>query len=482
MIDLRPVLQIVGLLLCLLAAAMVVPGTVAAAMGDGGWRVFAASAGFTLTVGLALVLGNRAPWHKLTVRQTYLATVLGWVVPILFAALPFVFGTTRLTVVDAMFEATSGLTATGSTVISGLDALPPGLALWRGLMQWLGGMGMIAMAMAVLPILSIGGMQIFRVEMAASSERLTPRAARISSAIVGAYLLITSALALLLWLAGMSGLDAWIHAMTTISTGGFSTSDGSVGHFGSASIDIIITIGMVLGGMPFMLFFQAARGNFLAIRRDQQLHWYLGILALASVAIWVWLMLTQGYGMVQALRHAIFTVVSVMTGSGFFTVDFGAWTGLPLAILFFLTFVGGCAGSTAAGIKVFRFHLLFANARVQMRRLLRPNAVMIPTFNHRPIPIETLRSVLGFIFVYALAFACLSMALALLGLDFVTAISAAATSISNVGPGLGDAIGPGGSYAAFSDTVKWLLCAGMVFGRLEMFLVLVLFLPNFWRQ
>lgn len=482
MIDFRPVIQIVGIILCLLAAAMLVPAMVDLIAGHWEWQVFVVSAGVTLFCGLAMVLGTHMEVRPLSVRQTYLATALGWIMPCLFAALPLAFGPAHLSTIDAIFEATSGLTTTGATVIAGLDRMPPGLLLWRSLLNWMGGLGIIVMAVAVLPMLNIGGMQIFRIQVGSANDRTTPRAARIGTTILSVYVGLTIALAAALWLAGLTRFDAIAHAMSTIATGGFGTYDTSLAHFNSALVDLIICVGMVLGGLPFLLFFLVAQGQVGRALRDQQLRWYLGLMALGATAVSLWLLIGRDYDPLSALRHGTFTVVTVMTGTGLTTIDYSDWTGLPAAILFFLTFVGGCAGSTAAGIKVFRLHLLFANARVQLRHLLRPHAVMIPTFNNKPISEEVLESVMGFLFVYLLGFAVLAMMLGFLGLDFITAISGAASAISNLGPGLGDTIGPGGTFAPLPEAAKLLLAVGMLFGRLEMFILLVLCVPSFWKQ
>lgn len=482
MIDLRPVLRAVGTVLCLLSLAMMVPALADLSARNAEWKAFAAAAGITLFMGLALRLGAHTERKPLDVRQTFLATTLAWVVPAFFAAIPFMLGATDLSVTDALFEATSGITTTGSTVITGLDRLPTGILLWRGLLHWLGGIGVIIMAVAVLPVLNIGGMQMFRVEVTSPRERTSPRAARIGLVIVAVYAGLTFALFGALWAAGMSPLDATVHAMSTIATGGFSTHDQSLAFFNNARIDLIVFVGMMLGGMPFLLFFQAANGNWRAVAEDQQVRWYLGLLALGGLAVTLWLINSRTADLVSALRHGAFTVASVMTGTGLTTIDYSDWAGMPLAILFFLTFVGGCAGSTAAGIKVFRFQLLLANARAQIKHLLRPHRVVIPTFNRKPINEDVLRSVMGFLFVYALAYVTLAMALAFLGLDLMTAISGAASAISNVGPGIGSTIGPNTTFAALPDTAKWLLAGGMVLGRLELFTVLVLFVPSFWKQ
>lgn len=482
MIDIRPVLSIVGALVCILAAAMWLPAAIDFRDGHEEWRVFATSSGLTLFFGLALLLGTRIPQQRRSVRQTYLAATFGLAVPALFAALPLVYGPLQLSFADAVFEATAGLTTTSATVIRGLDVLPRGLLLWRALLGWLGGIGVIALAIAVLPDLAVGGMQMFRVEVPGPAERATSRGRRIAASILAGYCGATGLLALALWLAGMSGFEALVHAMGTISTSGASTSDASIGHFDSGPITLLITLGMVLGGMPFLLFFHFLRGNRKVVLRDHQLRWYFALLVLGTLGVSAWLVSSRGLPPLDAARHGALTVVSVMTGTGHFTLEYGNWGGMPAAILFFLSFVGGCAGSTSGGIKVFRFQFLFADALMQVRRLLRPHAVLIATFNRRPIPEGVLGSVMGFLFVYALSFAMLSMSLAFLGLDFVTAVSGAASALANLGPGLGPEIGPGGSYAGLPDLAKGLLCLGMLAGRLELFTVLVLFVPSFWRQ
>lgn len=481
MIDFRPVLQIVGTILCLLAAAMMVPALLDLALGNPEWQVFVISGGVTLVAGLGLVLGTRSDFHELTVRQTYLAAALGWLVPCLFAALPLIFGPSHLALVDAVFEATSGLTTTNATAITGLQSLPRGLLMWRALLNWMGGMGVIAMAVAVLPTLNIGGMQIFRLA-GSSGESSIPHTARVGSTILAIYTGLTFVLALALWLAGMTRFDAVVHAMSIISTGGFSTADTSLGRYNNGWIDLIACLGMVIGGIPFLMFPQLARGRWRKVLHDQQVSWYFGLMIASAIIIVLWLMIERGFEPLTALRHGTFTVVSVMTGTGLYTIDYSDWMGLPAAVLFFLTFVGGCAGSAAAGIKVFRLHLLLSNARAQLHQLLRPHGVEFPTFNDKPIPADILPSAMGFLFVYLLGFAVLSMALGFLGLDFLSAISAAAAAISNLGPGLGDVVGPGSTYAALPDLAKILLAAGMLFGRLEMFVLLVLFVPNFWKH
>ncbi|MCH6590813.1 MAG: TrkH family potassium uptake protein [Proteobacteria bacterium] len=481
MLDFRPVFLVVGILLTTLAVGMIIPAVVDAAAGHPEWQVFAASAGVTMFVGVSMALTSRAGGISFTVRQAFLMTTLSWLAITVFAALPFAFSALDLSFTDAFFEAMSGITTTGSTVITGLDSAPPGILLWRALLQWLGGIGIIVMAIAVMPMLRVGGMQLFRVEASEQSEKVMPRAAQIASAIGVIYLGLTVLWAGAYWMAGMSGFEAIVHSMTTIATGGFSTSDASLGHFASVSIDAIATAGMLVGGLPFLLYLRTVQGDFRVLFRDTQVRSFITIVAVVVVASAAWLWLDNGFDPLQALRYSAFNVASVITGTGYSTSDYGLWGSFAVPIFFFLMFIGGCAGSTTCGIKVFRFQVLYAAARTQIRHLLQPHGVFIPYYNRRPIPDDVIISVLSFFFVFGLSFALLAMGLGILGLDFLTAVSSAATAISNVGPGLGPVVGPAGTFQSLPDAAKWLLAAGMLLGRLELFTVIVLFTRSFWR-
>ena len=482
MIDLRPVVFIIGILLTILAVAMIIPAIVDIAVGHSDWQVFAASAALTFFVGVLMALTTRAGWGAFTLRQAFLMTNLAWLVIATFAALPLAFSGLDLSYTDAFFESMSGVTTTGSTVIVGLDYAPPGILLWRALLQWLGGIGIIVMAVAVLPILQVGGMQLFRVE-AFETDKVMPRAAQLAGRIGFVYVALTAVGAVVLWLLGMSGFDAVAHAMTSIATGGFSTRDTSIGFYDSAAIDWAICLFMVLGSVPFVLYLKAAQGRPLAFFEDSQVRWLIMILAFGIVTVTFWLSrngIVEGLG--PSLRYAAFNTISIMTGTGYSSTNFGAWGGYAMAILFVLMFVGGCAGSTTCGIKIFRFQVVHATALVQLRKLLQPNGVFIAYYNKRPIPDHVAASVMSFFFLYAASFAVLALGLGFLGLDFVTSVSGAATAISNVGPGLGDIIGPAGNFAPLPDAAKWLLSAGMLLGRLELFTVMVLFSRAFWRD
>jgi trk system potassium uptake protein TrkH len=480
-IDFRPILFVIGILLTTLAIVMVVPGVADFAAGHTEDAfVFAASAAITLFVGVGLILTNRMARFEIRLNEAFVLTTLSWLVIACFAALPLAFSGLNLSLTDAFFEAMSGVTTTGSTVITGLDYAAPGLLLWRALLQWLGGIGIIVMALAVLPMLRVGGMQLFRMESSDTTEKVFPRTAQIASGIGVIYLLLTAVCATALWFSGMTGFEAVTHAMTTIATGGFSTSDASIGHFGSATIDAIVTVFMILGALPFVLYLQAVRGNSARLFKDSQVLWFLSIVATAVAVMTVWLS-AGGEPVLRAFRYASFNVISMITGTGYSTAAFDLWGGFAVAALFFLMVVGGCAGSTTCGIKIFRFQVIYATARTQILRLTQPHGVFIAYYNKRPITEEVASSVMGFFFLFALSFSMLSLGLGLLGLDFLTSVSGAASAIANVGPGLGPVIGPGGNFAALPDAAKWLLSFGMLLGRLELYTVLVLFAPSLWR-
>ena len=480
-IDFRPVFLVIGLLLIILSGGMVIPSVVDLVAGNPDWAAFAIAAGFTLFVGAAMVMTTRTGAVTLTLRQAFLLTTLSWIALPAFASLPFIFSDLQLSFTDAFFEAMSGITTTGATVISGLDTAPPGLLLWRSILQWFGGLGIIIMALTILPMLKVGGMQMFKVEGFEAQEKVLPRATQLAGALVFVFVGLTALWAILYWLVGMNGFDAVVHAMTTIATGGYSSHDASMGYFDSAAIDWIATAGMVAGGIPFLLYVQALKGSPKALAQDSQVQWFIGAVIAFVLIVTVYLTFSGTYDAAAALRYAAFNTVSVMTGTGYATTDFGLWGGFVVVIMFMLMFVGGCAGSTTCGIKVFRFQVLFEVARVQLRQLLQPHGVFIPYFSGRPIDETVATSVMGFFYLYALTVSLLAVALAALGLDFITALSGAASAVSNVGPGLGPIIGPAGTYASLPDAAKWLLAFGMLLGRLELFTVLVLILPRFWR-
>ncbi len=481
MIDFRPIFFVIGILLVTLGVAMLLPALIDVVLANPDWQVFGAGAAFCVFAGGALFFAARGGSGELTARQAFVLTTVAWIMMPAFAALPFAFSELGLSYTDAFFEAMSGLTTTGSTVIVGLDDAPPGLLMWRALLQWLGGIGIIIMAVAILPLLQVGGMQLFRMESSDTSEKVLPRAAQIAAATGTIYLALTLICIAAMWGAGMSAFDAVAHAMTTIATGGFSTSDYSIGGFGNAAVDWIVVVFMLLGSLPFVLYLQAVRGRPLLLWRDGQVRWFFAIVGLAVAGMTVWASFETGYGFADALRFSAFNTVSIITGTGYSSTDYAGWGSFAVVAFFFFMFIGGCAGSTSCGVKIFRFQVLAETARVQMGQLLQPHGVFVPHYNARPIPDTVIEAVMSFFSLFALVYALLALALTALGLDFVTAISGAATAIANVGPGLGDIIGPSGTFQPLPDSAKWVLSAGMLLGRLELFTVLVLFTPQFWR-
>ena len=482
-IDLRPILVVIGTLLIILALFMVPPMVADMAVGHPDWQVFLAAGAATLFTGVTLVLMNQGYGEaELTSRHAFLMVAAVWLVVALFAALPLAFSDLNLTLADAVFEATSGITTTGSTVLVGLDVAPPGILLWRAILQWLGGIGIIVMGVAILPMLRVGGMQLVRAESSDLSEKILPRAAQIASAIGLIYLALTVLCAVLYYGAGMETFEAAAHAMTTIATGGFSTRDASVGGFGSPTIETIAIVFMVLGSLPFVLYIQASNGQVRPLFTDAQVRWFMGVIVIFVLAIALWLVIVQGIVPLDALRHATFNIVSIISTTGYASSDYALWGTLPVTALFFLMCVGGCTGSTSGGIKIFRFIVLHAIAKNQIARLVRPHGVFVPTFNRRPVPETAAIAIMAFIFMFGLSFAVFALALSLLGLDYLTAMSGALTALANVGPGLGDVIGPAGNFSTLPESAKWLLSAAMLLGRLELLTVLVLFTPAFWRN
>ncbi|MFO6463973.1 TrkH family potassium uptake protein [Jannaschia sp. KMU-145] len=480
MLDIRPVGYVIGLLLLILGGAMALPLGVDLAAGNGEWAPFAESMILTMLAGMCLALAcSNAVRDRLSLQQTFMLTTGVWLALPVFAALPFMLGATESSYTDAFFEAMSGLTTTGSTVLSGLDTLPPGLLLWRALLQWFGGIGVIVMAMVFLPELRVGGMQIFRTEAFDTMGKVLPRAAEISSSIGVIYIGITIACAMSYGAAGMDAFDAVTHAMTTVSTGGFANYDASFGAF-QGLIEYIAVGFMIVAALPFVLYIQALAGNGLALWTDPQVRGFVGALAAAAAIVVTVLTLGSSYPLERAFREALFNVTSIMTGTGYASTDYMLWGGFLITVFFFIGLIGGCAGSTSCSVKVFRYQILFAAVKSQIRRIHSPHGIFRPRYDGRTVSDDVLSSVMSFFVLFVVTLGVFAVALAMTGLDFVTAVSGAATAVANVGPGLGDTIGPSGNFAPLNDTAKWLLSAAMLIGRLELMAVYVLFTRRFW--
>lgn len=473
---------VTGALVATLGVAMLLPALVDLAADNDDWMIFASAGMVTILVGFGLFIANRGAPKGLSTRQAMLMTVVSWVALVAFGALPIHWSGIVPSYTDAFFESMSGLTTTGATVITGLDTAPPGLLFWRGLLQWLGGLGIIVMAIAVLPMLQIGGMQLFKAEAFDTAEKILPRATQISTSITLVFIAITGVCAIAYIAVGMAADDALIHAMTTVATGGFSTKDASIGYFANAGVEWVAILFMILGSIPFILYVQMLQGRFRPLFADEQVKVFFGFLIAAVIAGWMMAHFSEYHMGINGLRHAAFNVVSVMTGTGYSSTDYGQWGSHAVTFFFVLMFVGGCAGSTSCGIKIFRFQVFFEAVRQHIAQVMYPHGVFRAHFNGKPIEQRVIASVMSFFFLFMTSFVVLAMLLRLSGLDTITSLSGAGTALANVGPGLGDIIGPSGNFQSLSDVQKWLLSAGMLLGRLELFTVLVLLLPRFWRS
>ena len=481
MIDLRPVLLVGGILLSTLGCAMILPALYDLSVGNEDWVTIVAAAVITLFCGNPMALATRGQRYDLTTRDAFLLTIFSWVVLAAFGALPFAWSQMDLSYTDAFFESMSGLTTTGATVIVGLDHAPPGILLWRSLLQWLGGIGIIVMAISILPMLKVGGMQLFKAEAFDTPEKILPRATQISGSLTIIYVTITVACTLGYYAAGMRLFDAVNHAMTTIATGGYSPYDRSFAHFDNVAIELVAMAGMIAGSLPFLLYIKATQTGPRQILGDQQVRGFLITLAFFIAILTAHQHALSDTGFAQVLRHSAFNVISIMTGTGYVSTNYGVWSSFAVALMFLAMFVGGCSGSTSCGIKIFRFQVMFAVIQHRVKTLIYPNGMFTTAYNKRAIPDGVIGSVMSFFFLFAVSFLILSLLLEITGLDTLTAMSSAASALANVGPGLGKMVGPSGNFAEIPETAKWLMSFGMLLGRLELFAVLVLFVPSFWR-
>ena len=482
MFSFRPIFLVVGVLLATLGCSMLLPAIVDLAHDNADWQVFAVSSLVTIMVGVGLWMSARGGTTELSLRQAFVMTVMAWIALAGFGALPMYWSGLLPSFTDAFFESMSGLTTTGATVITGLDTAPPGLLFWRGLQQWLGGLGIIVMAIAVFPMLQVGGMQLFKAEAFDTAEKILPRATQISSTITLIFVAFTGACFFAYMAAGMSAMDAIVHAMTTVATGGFSTKDGSLGHFQSEAIEVVAIVFMILGSLPFLLYIKVIQGRPDQLVRDSQVLTFLALLVLFTAAVWPQVQGPPEYTAFDTFIEASFNVVSIMTGTGYANADYYSWGPQSAALFLVIMFIGGCAGSTSCGIKVFRFQVIVQDLAQHINRIVYPHGVFVKRFNGAVLPDSVSAAVFSFLFLYIASFAVLAMLLSVTGLDHEAAISGAATAISNVGPGLGNIIGPAGTFTDLNLAAKWLLTAGMLLGRLEIFTVLVLFMPQFWRN
>lgn len=488
MLDLRPIFFVIGLMVAALGVVMFIPMLVDMMHEGRSWRAFAISGLLTVLLGSCLALANYTPDPDLRAKGAFLLTVTSWVSLSAFASLPFMMDPIGLSATDALFEATSGITTTGSTILTGLDDMPRGVLMWRSILQWIGGIGIVVTAIAVLPMLKVGGMQLFRLESSDMGEKILPRAASIAAAISIIYLVLTLACAALYMTVGMSGFDAIAHAMTTLATGGYSTSDASMGGFMDNGADLVCIAFMMAGGMPFGIYLLMSRGNLKAPFKDPQVRAFVliisALIAMVTLGLWAGTEFgaSEGESFWRALRLSAFNTVSIVTGTGFATADYNAWGPFAVGAFFAFMFIGGCAGSTACSIKIFRYQVAFEGLRAYLFKMPRNHAVAPLRYGGKPLPEAVIYSVLGYFFLFFLTFAITAILLSLIGLDPITAWSGAGSAVANVGPGLGDVIGPAGTYESLPSSAKWVLMTAMIVGRLEIITALVILSPSFWRS
>ncbi len=434
----------------------------------------------TVIFGILFFLSNLDHDKKLNLQQAFLLTALSWLSIAIFGALPFVFSSVEFSFTNAFFESMSGITTTGSTIISNLEDIPKGILLWRAILQWLGGIGIIVMAITLMPIMNVGGMQLFKVSNNDSSEKILPKSKEIALRLIYIYSGLTALCALSYKVLGMNVFDSLTHAMTTIATGGFSNYNESIGFFNSASIEISAMVFIILGSLPFIAYIKFLNGNKRIFFSDIQIKTFLKIIFLSIIILSMYLVINETAQF--NLRSIFFNVISILTGTGYVNAQFDDWGGFPIILFLGLMFIGGCAGSTTCGVKIFRVQILYSFVINQIKKIIYPKGIFVLKYNQNPVDNKFISSIISFIYLYLVIFFVISALLSLTGLDFITSISGAATSISNVGPGLGSIIGPNGNFSTLPDISKWILSLGMIMGRLELFAILVLFLPSFWKN
>ncbi|WP_086981818.1 TrkH family potassium uptake protein [Vibrio aphrogenes] len=480
MVNYRPISFVLGLVLSKIALFMYVPTLMAFFTGTYGFIEFGKALLITHLAAFLFLSIGRTKNFRLGVRDMFLITTLVWSVSSCFAALPFVF-INHISFTDAYFETMSGITTTGSTVLSGLDTMAPSILLWRSTLQWIGGVGFIVMAVAILPMLNVGGMKLFQTESSDWSDKSSPRAKNVAKNIVAVYITLTLLCTLGYLYTGMGLFDAINHAFTTLSTGGYSTTDQSMNHFSNGA-HWVGSLFMFLGGLPFLLFVTALRKKDpQTLLRDAQVRGFFYLVVVTSLLVALWMTIQDNYTFLDSIRISTFNIISVLTTTGFGLDDYTSWGALPTVVFAFLLMVGSCSGSTSGGIKIFRFQIAATLLNKQIMKLIHPSGVFVQRYNQRPVNDDIVRSVVALVLTFLLTVIFIAGALSAMGLDPITSISGAMTAVANVGPGIGNVIGPTGNFAPLPDGAKWVLSLGMLMGRLEILTILVIFFPAFWR-
>ena len=479
MSNYKTVFFTLGILQIILGIFMLIPIIIQYLYNEVDSSFFGASI-VTIIFGTLFFLSNLDHEKKLNLQQAFLLTSLSWLSIAIFGSLPFIFSNVYFSFTNAFFESMSGITTTGSTIISDLENMPKGILFWRAILQWLGGIGIIVMAITLMPIMNVGGMQLFKISSNDTSEKILPKSKEIALRLIYIYSFLTLLCALTYKILGMNFFDSITHSMTTIATGGFSNYNDSIAFFNSFNIEIAAMFFIILGSLPFLAYIKFLNGNRKIFFSDIQIKTFLKIIFSSVIILSIYLILNDTTQL--NFRSVIFNVISILTGTGYVNAQFDNWGSFPLVLFIGLMFIGGCAGSTTCGIKIFRIQILYSFISNQLKKIIYPKGIFVLKYNQNAVDNKFISSIISFIYMYLVIFFIITALLSLSGLDFITSISGAATSISNVGPGLGSIIGPNGNFSTLPDISKWILSLGMILGRLELFAILVLFLPSFWRN
>ena len=482
MFNLKPIALVSGTVICAVGFFLFIPLITELIYNTETWQSYAVPILLYLIVGGSLVITNRNVDLKISLKEAFIITVLSWLLMTFLCAVPFLYTEVNLGIVDALFESMSGVTTTGATTLSNLETLPKGILIWRAFLQWLGGIGIVVIALFILPFLRIGGMQLFHLEGDDPYDKSLPKISSVIKKIFVIYFILTITLIFLYYIFGMMLFDAISHSFTTISTGGFSTYDNSFAFFNNDKILIIAIIFMILGSLPFLVLVQTSSKNLLAVFKDHQVRVFILILSIAILLIFYFASNYINGNYINKIVAVSFNTISIISGTGYISENFENWGNYASVLFLILMFIGGCAGSTTGGLKVFRFQILFKYINLHLEKMLKPHSIIASRFNGKKINETTYESVMSFFFLYILTFFTSALLLSFSGLDFLTCISASASTISNVGPGLGSVIGPEGNYGILDNYSKIILIVTMFLGRLELLTIFILLLPSFWKD
>ena len=481
MSNYKTVFFTLGILQIILGISMIFPIIIQIIFGELNSSFISASL-ITIIFGTLFLLSNLDQDKKLNLQHAFLLTALSWISVAIFGSLPFIFSDLNLSITDSFFESMSGITTTGSTIITDLNSTPKAILLWRAILQWLGGIGIIVMAITLMPLMNVGGMQLLKISSTDGSEKILPKTKEISIRLIIIYITLTFLCALFYKIFGMKFFDSLTHSMTTIATGGFSNYNDSIGHFNNFKIEMTSMIFIILGSIPFIAYIKYLSGTKNIFITDTQIKSFIKIIFFSILILFLYLVIFNKSFSEISLRSISFNVISILTGTGYVTQNFDSWGNFPLIYFLMLMFIGGCAGSTTCGIKIFRVQILYLFIKNQLKKIIYPRGIFIIKYDNNNVNEKFMASIISFIYLYIVIFFVIAALLSLSGLDFTTSISGAATSISNVGPGLGELIGPNGNFSQLPNFSKWVLSFGMILGRLELFAILVLFLPSFWQK